>query len=453
MSVEFAEEKTRLSPRFILLILFSLLIILIGLFSSLPVIFVSVPIMLFAGFTVLQLKPQKLSEVKLTRTLENLQINEEDKCRVRLSVMNSGNDIALLQVEDKLPEELYGDNTRSRFSISLKAGESRNLVYEVRGNYYGEYSIGPATLSSQDSAGMVEYVRRFDSKSRLIVFPKTAGKLSGFTIGPKTTRPRPGEIPSMRIGAGMDYFATRQLLPGEPARRINWRASARVPDEDKLLSNEFTTQQVAETLIILDCQSNLGIKDRENSLVSYSVRATMSVVERLLRDKNRVGLLAIGSASERVSPAYGRRQYDRIAMTLCRLNPGRLSFIDSNIPYAVRYFYPRVSQVILVSPLMNHENLDIAFDLARSSSTFDLMILSPNHLDFPLDRKSKKRLMKSREGRLALRLANIERKTVISRLESARAIVLDWHVSEPLEQVVVANRFMVARRIAQLANR
>ena len=141
---EFEEEETRLSPRFILLVLFSLVVILIGLFSSLPIIFVSVPIMLYIGFTILQLKQQKLASVQFTRTLENLQINEEDTCRVRLTVTNAGtSEIALLQVSDRLPDELFGDNTRSRFSVSLGAGESRNLVYEVRGNYFGEYLDWP----------------------------------------------------------------------------------------------------------------------------------------------------------------------------------------------------------------------------------------------------------------------------------------------------------------------
>ena len=446
-----ATEGTVFSPRFILLVIFSLAIILVGLFVSQPVIFLSVPIFLFVGFSILQLRPQKLSDVSVTRILENVQINEEDKCRVRLTLTNSGSDVALLQVSDMVPDELYGDGTRSRFSVSLKAGETRNLLYEVCGNYYGEYAIGPTTLSSQDAVGMVEKIRKLSSKSTLIVFPKTAGRLSGFTIGPKTTRPRPGEIPARRIGAGMDYFSTIQLLPGEPAKRINWKASARSPDEEKLFSNEFTAQQVAETLIILDCQSDLGVKDRENSLLAHSVRATMSVAERLLRDKNKVGLLAIGSTSSRVSPGYGRRQYDRIAMTLCGFAPGESQ--AQGTVNTVRYFYPHVSQIVLISPLKDSENLSVAFDLARASSTFDLMVLSPNHLDFPLDRAPRKRLAKSVEGRLALRLAEAERKSIIARLEGARAIVLDWHVSEPLEQIVAANRFIVARRIAMLANR
>jgi hypothetical protein len=100
---------------------------------------------------------------------------------------------------------------------------------------------------------------------------------------------------------------------------------------------------------------------------------------------------------------------------------------------------------------MDEENRRVAFDLARSSGTFDLMILSPNHLDFPLEKTPKNRLRKSREGRIAWRLAEAERRSIIARLETTRAIVLDWHVVEPLEQVVEAHRYMVARRIAQLA--
>ena len=286
------------------------MLVLVGLFISEPIIFVSVPIMCLIGFLILQRNPSELAKLELTRTLEKVQINEEETCRVRLRVTNiSTNDIALLQIKDRIPTELYGDSTRTDFTITLKAGESRSLLYEVRGNYFGEYRMGPITISSQDPAGLVETSARLNLLSSLLVFPNTAGKLSGFTIGPNTTRPRPGEIPARRVGAGMDYFTTRALLPGEHTKRINWKASARMPDEDESLSNEFTTQQVAETLIILDCQRNLGSKERRSSITAYSVRAAMSVAERLLRDKNRVGLLAIGEVSERVAPSYGRRQY------------------------------------------------------------------------------------------------------------------------------------------------
>jgi uncharacterized protein (DUF58 family) len=443
------EEIRRPSLRFVLLVLFALVLLLVGLFVSEPIIFVSVPIVAFLGFLILQLKLPEVSKVQVTRTLEKVQINEEDICRVRLAVKNSSASEFLLQIRDWVPPELYGENTRPSFTITLNAGESRNLLYEVKGNYYGEYWLGPTTLSAEDRGGLVESSIVQKPSSRLLVFPKTAGKLSGFTIGPKTTRPRPGEIHSRRVGAGMDFFTTRELLPGENARRINWKASARLPEEDKLLSNEYTSQRVAETLIILDCRGNVGPK--ESSLTTYSVRAAMSISERLLRDKNHVGLLTIGDISERVAPSYGRRQYDRIAMTLSRFSPRRTSFFGENVSYTIRYFYPRVSQIVLISPLMDQDNLYIALDLARSSTTFDLLILSPNPLDFPLEKNHKSKLAKTREGRIAWKLAEMERKAMIKQLEATRTIVLDWRVTEPLEQLVASHRQSVARRIAQLA--
>jgi uncharacterized protein (DUF58 family) len=446
-----AKVDDNISFRLVILLIFGSLILLAGFFSSLPIIFVSVPIVLLSGFTLLQLKRPELRKVRLTRTLERLQINEEETCRVRLEVTNTGsNDFPLLQIRDQIPVELFGEKTRNAFSITLRAGETRKLLYEVKGRYFGKYRIGPIILSSQDATGLVSTSSKLDFTSSIVVFPKTAGKLSQFTIGPKTTRPRPGEIPSKRLGSGSDYFTTRELLPGEYTKRINWKASARLPDEGKLLANEFTSRQVAETLIILDCRSDFdNPKDKGNSITAFSVRAAMSISERLLRDKNRVGLLALGATSDRIAPSYGRRQYDRLALTLTSFSPGA-RFLGEKASTMIRLFFPRVSQVVLISPLMDEENLETAFDLARSASTFDLMIVSPNPLDFPLDRKSEL-LKKTREGRIALRLSELERKSSQTQLEAARAIVLDWHVSEPLEEVVSTQRRNIAKRIAQLA--
>jgi uncharacterized protein (DUF58 family) len=446
-----AKVDDNISFRLVILLIFGSLILLAGFFSSLPIIFVSVPIVLLSGFTLLQLKRPELRKVRLTRTLERLQINEEETCRVRLEVTNTGsNDVPLLQIRDQIPVELFGEKTRNAFSITLRAGETRKLLYEVKGRYFGKYRIGPIILSSQDATGLVSTSSKLDFTSSIVVFPKTAGKLSQFTIGPKTTRPRPGEIPSKRLGSGSDYFTTRELLPGEYTKRINWKASAKLPDEGKLLANEFTSRQVAETLIILDCRSDFdNPKDKGNSITAFSVRAAMSISERLLRDKNRVGLLALGATSDRIAPSYGRRQYDRIALTLTSFSPGA-RFLGEKASTMIRLFFPRVSQVVLISPLMDEENLETAFDLARSASTFDLMIVSPNPLDFPLDRKSEL-LKKTREGRIALRLSELERKSSQTQLEAARAIVLDWHVSEPLEEVVSTQRRNIAKRIAQLA--
>lgn len=448
------EIETRFHTKFMLLTLLAIAFVLAGLFITRPIIFVAVPIIAYIGFTILQLKRPNLSKVQVTRTLERVQINEGETSRIRLTVKNaSKTKISFLKISDQLSTELCGINTRSSFSLSLGSGEKRNLLYEVRGTYFGEYKLGPTMLVAEDSSGLMETRVKRNLISTMAVFPKTAGKLSEFTIGPRSTRPRPGEILARRIGGGMDYFATRHLLPGESTKRVNWRASARMTDENRLLSNEFTSEQVAEVLIILDCRSNIGdIKNRTNSITSYSVKATMSIAERLLRDKNRVGLLAIGEVSERISPAYGRRQYDRIAITLTKFNPGSAP-IGVSPAYTVRYFFPRVSQIVLISPLIDFDNKEVALELLRGYGNFDLMVVSPNPVDFPLDESRKLKLDKSVEGRLALKIAELERKATIKQLEAARAIVLDWHVYDPLQQVIETHRQKVSRRIAQLARR
>lgn len=444
--------ETKVAFRFVLIILFGLAFVLVGFLLSKPLIFVSIPMISLVGFVILQTRQPAVSELEVTRTQEKFQIREDESCRIKLTIRNTGsNQFHLVQIRDLIPVEIEGEDTQTSFSIRLRGGESRELFYEVHGNYFGEYRLGPTILAAKDSTGLVESVARLHSDSKLVVFPKTAGKLSSFTIGPKTTRPRPGEIPVRSAGTGTDFFTTRKLLPGEQARHINWRASARIAEENQFLINEFVTHRVAETLVIVDCRNGFDEDKKDSSITTYSIRAAMSVAERLLRDKNRVGLFAIGAKTDRVTPGYGRRQFDKIALTLCRFTPGNRSYSIGNISYTVNYFYPRVSQIVLISPLMDDTTLETASELLYNASTYDLMILSPNPLDFPLDIQRFSRLSKSREGRVALKLASMERRSNISRLEASRAIILDWRVSEPLEQVIGAYRQKVARRIAEMA--
>ena len=459
----------KIGYRFILLVTLALALVVAGIFLPEPFIFLSVPIVSLAGFILLQFRRPDLQKLEVRRTLERLQIREDESCRVRLRIRNGGvNAISFLQVRDSVPDELAGDGTQSNFTTSLARGETRDLFYEVQPEAYGEYNLGPVELAAQDGSGLIESSLTVNVRSKLIILPRSAGKLTGFTIGPKTTKPRPGEIPARRAGLGMDFNSVRQLLPGESARRINWRASARVSDESVILANEFTDQRVAETLIIVDGRSGFELEEKRDSINSYSVRAAMSIAERLLRDKNRVGLLTMGSFTERVAPAYGRRQFDRISLTLARFVAGRRPQVygTGSVPYTIRYYFPRVSQLVLISPLMDEDTLATAADLARGASTYDLMIVSPNPLDFPLSSGEEKtvtnkayqrakwtRYTRRTEWRIAWKLSTLERRTNIARLEGAGAIVLDWRVSDPLEQVIAAHRHAVAKRIAQLARR
>ncbi len=435
--------KTTYSPKSYLLAALAIICFLAGLFLARPLMLVSIPLLILLGLMIVQAKEPE-ANVKVSRSLETPQFDEHSVCKVMLRVKNEGkDDIPILQVRDLVPSSLEGEFTQNGFTLELKAGESKDLLYELYANSFGIFSIGPVRLLISDLNGLVESSVVINLKSTVVVLPEISERLSTFAIRPRKTKPWPGEIASRRTGFGLDYYSARPLLSGESLRRINWKASARSNDEHRFFVNEYMAELGAEALIIVDARSVSEIGVRPNSTGSFSIRAAISIADRLLRDRNRVGLITIGSRASRIPPGYGRRQFDRIVLALLDLLPGQSAHLES-ISRNLHIFYPNVSQVVFVSPLIDDSSFATAADISRSKH--DMIVVSPNPLDFESIRS---RGSSKRERSIARRLADLERNANIEQLRSANALVIDWNTSAPLEEVLEVHSRAMRKHFVQ----
>ncbi|MDA4112509.1 MAG: DUF58 domain-containing protein [Thaumarchaeota archaeon] len=411
---------------------------------SQPLIFVSVPLTLLLGFTVLRSQDPH-PDLEVERETEKVRIREGETTRVRLRVRNLGSrPVAMLQIRDRVHAELRGKNTHSGFSSSLKGGETRDFYYEVSANSFGVHTLGPVLLRVQDSTGLFESEAELRSYSELIVFPETTERLGHLAIRPRRTKSWPGEIVARRAGTGMDYYKIRRFMPGDPVKRINWRASARDAEgSDEFLVNEYTAEVGAEVLIVVDAGRARGEVPGRHPNVVYSVKAAISIAERLLHDRNRVGLLTAGENPRRITAGYGRRQFDRIALSLLQLEPGE-SDIQLWVERSIHMFFPNISQIIFVSPLVDASSKTAAAELTRNGER-DVIVVSPNPVGLA---KPGSGGPNSREWRIALRLAQIERGIDMDLLRSANALVVDWTTSASLEEVMEIHRRALSKYAA-----
>ncbi len=280
----------------------------IGLIFRNVLIFAGVTVLIYLGLISLQSQPPR--EIKIQRLIEKAQLFEDDVSKVRLQATNSSKrSIALVTVEDSVPQELNNDNPTA-FSFSLKPGETRDNFYSIKASTFGVFSLGPIRIRCEDSTGLNIARSIIKDYSTVVVLPRTTERLTHFKIRPRKTKPWPGEIVARKVGLGMDNYSIRQYIPGDTFRRINWRASAKT--EDNLLLNEQTAELGADTIIVIDARpaSNL-ISSSGDSLVKHSLCAAISISDKLLRDRNRVGLVTVGLESDRIPPGYGRRQYQQ----------------------------------------------------------------------------------------------------------------------------------------------
>jgi uncharacterized protein (DUF58 family) len=437
------------SAKIQVLVSFAAISFALGLFFRDALIYAGIPVVLYLVLVSLQ-SDDILGPISISRTVEKLQFYEEDSTKVRLRTTNLGKrSVAFVTVEDRVPTELLGGASSAVFSFSLKPGEIRDCFYLVKADIFGLYNLGPIKTRCEDAPGRNFVTASFNETTSIVVLPKTTERLAHFKISPRKTKPWPGEIVARRVGLGMDNYSIRQYLPGDSYRRINWRASAKSPSEDDLLLNEQTAELGADTIIIVDARpaSNLVSPDGQ-SLIKNSLRAAISLSDKLLRDRNRVGLVTIGLETSRIPPGYGRRQYNRLVLSLIKVRAGGL-FTFENIPSYMKYFYPHLAQVIMVSPLLDSEAFTASSEIARSG--YELLVLSPNPLDyssaFPGWREKDKRIFNiSRE------LASIVRQNSLSQIRESGAIVLDWRKDESLD-FALAKNIRAHARAANLAAR
>jgi uncharacterized protein (DUF58 family) len=437
-------KHQKVNDRLVLLIPFAITLFVIGLFIRQPVIFLAVPVASLLGFSLLYLKPPH-TDIEVSRILEKATVTEGEPCRVSLRVKNlRSTGIAALQVRDLIPSALDQKLTQNGFTFELMGNETRELFYEVQPKTFGRYILGPVIVSAEDAAGLVESNIVIGSRSALVVTPKSAGRLARFAIRPRRTRFQPGSIPARRTGSGLDYYNTRQFHAGESPKRINWRATARLTDEESFMVNDYVAELGADVMIVVDARNSNAPAARPDPAFTYTVRAALSIADRLLREKNRVGLIAIGSSTATLAPTIGSRQFNRMAVTLAKLESGYL--FPKFISHTLHHFYPRVSQVIFISPLSDDVAFSAAADLARDVA-YITMIVSPNPRWFAA--KDLRKRLNLREWALAWRLVALERESRISQLRAARAVVIDWNVSDLLDKVLDANRHPLVKELAR----
>jgi len=419
-------SEGRVSPKIYLLASFVCISIVLGIFFRTYFVFASIPVLIYLGLLALQNGP--IFELSVERVIEKGELVQGDSSKVRLRITNTGkNPIALATIVDSVPLDLKDGD--SSFSFTLRAGESRDEYYRVRASTFGVFSLGPISAKCSDSSGMYSSEIAFENFSPLVVLPKTPEKLNHFKIRPRKTKPWPGEIVARKVGIGIDNYSIRQYIPGDSFRRINWRASAKLANEDLLL-NEQTAELGADTIIIVDARPASDLIRGNESLINHSIRAAISVADKLLRDRNRVGLVTIGMDTERIPPGYGRRQYNRLVLSLIRVRSGGF-FTFENIPSYLRYFYPHLAQVVLISPLVDSGAFSPAAEIAKTG--YEILIISPNPVDFSAAKAGCRDKEKQRTLQISIDLALLARKANLDQLRKAGALIVDWRKDEPLD--------------------
>lgn len=411
---------------------FAILLLLSGVGSKDPYLIAApVPVLLYLALVRLLARDPHL-DLTVERTTKSQTVYEGEEAEFTLRVENSGRDVDVLEVVDVIPEGLRVSDGTNHLIASLRHGEHLETRYAVSAEAFGVYRLGPIRVRTLDVSGLIVEEKTVESRLDVKVYPEVQ-YVRKVQIKPRNPRNWPGEILTRKSGTGMEFYGLRPYSPSDPLRRINWKASSRSQD---LLSNQYMGEFGGDTIIVLDIRSASLLGVPPESTVTFGTRAAAIIAYRLLRDRNRVGMIALGDRLEKVRPGFGRRQFDRLLTGMVTIKPGNIWEIG-NLPGYLSLFFSRMTQIVMVTPLMDAKSYEVVAEI--SNKGYAVLVVSPSPIEF-----ERREGRDEKVGMIAEKLVRLERDTKVALLRRY-AVVIDWNVKEPLSQALRQANLVWAR--------
>ncbi|HEY7452411.1 MAG TPA: DUF58 domain-containing protein [Candidatus Limnocylindria bacterium] len=223
--------------------------------------------------------------------------------------------------------------------------------YHLEAGQRGVFEFGPVRLHVRDLVGRHARTEERELPARLVVAPRVlpvrAESRARAPIGER--RARQGLVHDPALFGGV-----RPFQPGDPLRRIHWRATARV---GRPLSRRFEPARSRQVMLVLDVQTLAGqaweMSWDPDAFEGLCVAAA-SLARAALDGGAAVGLAAAGFSGTAQRIAYlptrsGPSQLARVTDLLARLGPISSASLGSLLTWLVRRVPPGANLVVLTA--------------------------------------------------------------------------------------------------------
>jgi uncharacterized protein (DUF58 family) len=212
-------------------------------------------------------------------------------------------------IEDRLVEEARrGERAAGRcFALRIAPGHSEVRAYRLRPTRRGRIAFRGFVVFTRFPFGLFSKSLLLDAPEEAVVYPEIEPLAVPRDFGRAR---RAGEHASGRAGSGSDVSGLRAYAPGDPLRRIHWRASVR---SGALLVRELENDRDAEVEVHLRTAGRTPGDDFERS-VRWAASEVAAQLEAGFRVALRTDALHIGADR-------GPRHRARLLATLALVEP------------------------------------------------------------------------------------------------------------------------------------
>ncbi|MBO0776743.1 MAG: DUF58 domain-containing protein, partial [Actinobacteria bacterium] len=208
-----------------------------------------------------------------------------------------------------LPGAITEADSQGSLLLRIEPGRERRIALRLACTHWGVHRPGALVLRTRDLAGLRQLDMQVNGEEAVRVYPRPP-RLQAL-VAPAETQPFAGNRVARTKGEGIEFADIRPYLPGDRARRINWRASAA---RQTLYVNDQHPERNSDVVIFLD--SFAEARQQDAGTLDLAVRAAASLTDHYLATRDRVGLVGFGGFVRWLTPATGTRQAYRIVDAL-----------------------------------------------------------------------------------------------------------------------------------------
>ena len=182
----------------------------------------------------------------------------------------------------------------------------------------GVFQLGPWDVEMADPLGFFMVTHHYPDSATIMVYPR-ASRLPHFDL-PRGRAPGRASSSQRANEDTILVGGLRAYSPGDPLRRIHWKATAR---HDDLKVHDFDREPSGDVWLIVDMDSQVQAGRDAEATQEYAVILAASLAARFLRQGERraVGLLISGRHPVILPPGRGQPQSWRILDALARAEP------------------------------------------------------------------------------------------------------------------------------------
>ncbi len=196
----------------------------------------------------------------------------------------------------------------------VRAGSAVKVRVRIRALRVGYHGIYGLALEVRGAPGLFEVPLTFANPFGVEVQPRALARVLAQPHGGRSGSLAAVGRSGRSRGDGTELRELREHLPGDPFRRIAWKATAR---RGVLVVREFEREERDVVVLVLDASVELWSGLRGEAPLDVAIDMAANLASRHLTSGDHVGLCIVGGRQlAYVPPGSGREQATRISSTL-----------------------------------------------------------------------------------------------------------------------------------------